>query len=837
MPSTPHAALIVRRKRAASVTEFGVSGVFTKSESSPDPQSTPPVQDLPELDWSDTPKLEYYSLATPSPIATPSKLLSTYKEVQSTPTRIIRETRKSHPLNACNALQFDQDTSTEKRSFKLDTDRQKSTLLFPLCLYPPEIPRTVLNIKNTGTLDFVSGDIGQKSFKFLGLSEASQNLSKPNTQKLAAVTPLPSHPLQRARGHLRKRLRVKDEESNIGQKTQSKAGKAVIAQPVQFSRKEGPALNNPAILRRPPNKTEVTQKGAANKELVKKSILAGVTRRRFTRILPFDTLERLINAPSICVASLVGRPNKRCSLPARSSGYSRNSLLSMLSALKDASNLPACESYLRKLVDSVTCENYHHSIASEQLQRLLDRYQDRRSKEVGNKHDFTSTDIESTSRWLKALTTIPGEQSLLQIFTSCEAYQSTNEIASYSGSDSLSNKPLFDGINVLKTTTCISTLRTLETNESRASPDTIEAAQILYTVETAESVALIQTPDQNQTSGEDQPCEPTRFIETTRVVENTQSIEDVQTLHGDDLTIKRSESLVTKTAEATQTITKAKSAKKHSTAETKTSTAAMKTERSHLRFNRKQVVDIDFMGTLSAKSLTQKAPTLAEEREKVSGVKFVNALHQQFRFYYRGASLQTSVNEHINRLLRKSLSPQDENKKGFIYMYWIAGSFNFVKIGLTSRTTTERLNEWSKLCGHEIQEFTKSVEEPGDQLPHIHRVEALVHAELREARLEEIVCKGCRGGHIEWFAVSPAYAQKVINKWSKWIRTEPYVEGELKSSIIANGINALCTPVELSVRGTASFAALRPETRTEPLMAMEEQLKWTRRLRPRRKRL
>src|ERR1700733_11507487 len=103
MLSTPHATLIVRRKRAASVTEFGVFGVFTKSESSPDPQSTPPVQDLPELDWGDTPKSEYDFLATPLPIATPSKLPSTDKEVHSTPTRIIRETRKSRTLNACNA--------------------------------------------------------------------------------------------------------------------------------------------------------------------------------------------------------------------------------------------------------------------------------------------------------------------------------------------------------------------------------------------------------------------------------------------------------------------------------------------------------------------------------------------------------------------------------------------------------------------------------------------------------------------------------------------------------------------------------------------------------------
>jgi hypothetical protein len=628
---------------------------------------------------------------------------------------------------------------------------------------------------------------------------------------------------------------VKDEVSNIGPKAQSKTGKAVIAQPVQFFRKEGPALNSPAIPRRHPIKKEVTQKNAANKEQEKKFVLAGVTKRRFTRILPLDTLERLIKAPSICVASLVSRPNERCSRPTRSARYSRNWLLGMISALKEASNLPTCETYLWELVDSVTCENYHHSIATEQLKRLLDRYHDRRSRKVGHDYDFTWRDIESTPRWLKALTTIVGEQSLLRISTSSEAYQSTKAIASYPGSDSLSKKPLSDDINVLDTTTCISTLWTHETNESQASPDAI-AAQIFHTVETAKSVVLIQTPEQNQTSGMDQPGEPTRFVETTRVAENTQSIEDVQTLHGDDLTVKRSESLATKTAEATRTITKAKGAKVYSTAKTNTSTTTIKTKRFHLRFNQKQVVDIDFMGTSTAKSMTQKAPTLAEEREKVSGVEFVNALHQQFRFYYRGASLQPSVTEHINRLLRKPLSPRDENKKGFKYMYWIAGSFNFVKIGLTSRTTTVRLNEWREKCGHQIQEFTKGEEEPEVILPQIHRVEALVHAELREARLKEIVCKQCGGGHDEWFAVSPAYAQKVIKKWSDWMQKEPYVAGQLKSSIIADGIDGLCTPVELSVRDTASFAALKPKIRTEPLTAMRGR-KWTDRLRRRKKKL
>jgi hypothetical protein len=62
---------------------------------------------------------------------------------------------------------------------------------------------------------------------------------------------------------------------------------------------------------------------------------------------------------------------------------------------------------------------------------------------------------------------------------------------------------------------------------------------------------------------------------------------------------------------------------------------------------------------------------------------------------------------------------------------------------------------------------------PAVLVPHAHRVEALCHAELDHRRIR-IYCTACLTQHIEWFEVSAMEATAIIQKWSRWMATQPY---------------------------------------------------------------
>ena len=61
--------------------------------------------------------------------------------------------------------------------------------------------------------------------------------------------------------------------------------------------------------------------------------------------------------------------------------------------------------------------------------------------------------------------------------------------------------------------------------------------------------------------------------------------------------------------------------------------------------------------------------------------------------------------------------------------------------------------------------------------------------------------------------VSPDHAQKVINKWSKWMLTNPYEKCKgkwrLGKAISAHKINVLCTPIEIPGKDKVPLPTLR----------------------------
>ena len=113
-----------------------------------------------------------------------------------------------------------------------------------------------------------------------------------------------------------------------------------------------------------------------------------------------------------------------------------------------------------------------------------------------------------------------------------------------------------------------------------------------------------------------------------------------------------------------------------------------------------------------------------------------------------------------------------------------------LKIGRTSNVT-RRLNEWSKQCSNHLTliryyPYTSLSQrqgqngglEPGRKVPHVHRVERLIHLELADMRIRDLgPCPECGKEHREWFEVAAERAalkrvDECIRRWVRWAHTQ-----------------------------------------------------------------
>ena len=128
----------------------------------------------------------------------------------------------------------------------------------------------------------------------------------------------------------------------------------------------------------------------------------------------------------------------------------------------------------------------------------------------------------------------------------------------------------------------------------------------------------------------------------------------------------------------------------------------------------------------------------------------------------------------FSALHNKATSPlgKKDTEDGFIYLFWDMQHFGKVKIGYT-KDLTKRLKQWNRQCNRD------HLYHPNDgfqiEMKHVHRVEELIHTELKEFRRQRR-CEGCGRMHEEWFEVPEAHAVKVASKWRDWILQKPYVQ-------------------------------------------------------------
>lgn len=133
---------------------------------------------------------------------------------------------------------------------------------------------------------------------------------------------------------------------------------------------------------------------------------------------------------------------------------------------------------------------------------------------------------------------------------------------------------------------------------------------------------------------------------------------------------------------------------------------------------------------------------------------------------------------------------------GFIYLFWDKQHFGKLKIGFT-KNIERRLKEWNRRCGRE-HSYLNHDNRSGAQMPHVHRVEKLIHTELKEYR-QKRKFEGCGKNHHEWLHEGEVHAVKVAQKWQEWMMQEPYAvnehgEWELKPGM-EDTLGSVCEPL------------------------------------------
>jgi hypothetical protein len=147
---------------------------------------------------------------------------------------------------------------------------------------------------------------------------------------------------------------------------------------------------------------------------------------------------------------------------------------------------------------------------------------------------------------------------------------------------------------------------------------------------------------------------------------------------------------------------------------------------------------------------------------------------KMLRPYQSMALKKLSISQALREELEKPLTVRGQ-QPGYIYIFWSKGQFGYVKIGRTDNPD-RRLKEWNSKCNRQ-HEYHASCD--GLWVPHVARVERLMHVELKDKRRAMTcdVCVNKKGNpveHNEWFEMRSEEAIPIFQKWRAWIEQQPY---------------------------------------------------------------
>ncbi|KAK0508377.1 hypothetical protein JMJ35_009461 [Cladonia borealis] len=158
-----------------------------------------------------------------------------------------------------------------------------------------------------------------------------------------------------------------------------------------------------------------------------------------------------------------------------------------------------------------------------------------------------------------------------------------------------------------------------------------------------------------------------------------------------------------------------------------------------------------------------------------------------FESYDQGKLPVTKITNNVFNLLLKDLGMSKDPNQGYIYALSMEGYKGYVKIGYTKRSIATRVTDIQRCVPYKLDVFNKN---DYHLVPNYERVEELIHEELRKERRQFpcTVCPlnkiatgtGCPKMHDEWFEISEAKASEVVDKWRKWMWSDPYCQGQLR---------------------------------------------------------
>ncbi|MCJ1413528.1 hypothetical protein MMC19_007634 [Ptychographa xylographoides] len=197
-------------------------------------------------------------------------------------------------------------------------------------------------------------------------------------------------------------------------------------------------------------------------------------------------------------------------------------------------------------------------------------------------------------------------------------------------------------------------------------------------------------------------------------------------------------------------------------------------------------------------------------RSTPASIRNMRKYFHESRFYHNIMSPTVATDNHISNVMKQPLT-ETALKSGYIYVYRIPGERGFFKIGYTTVSVRQRIQQWKTQCGHSAEVVYPTTKEGSVRISNVLRVEQLVHAELKAYRYREEDCEGCGKNHVEWFKVSEELIRAVIAKWTAWIGQNPYgeVDGvwQLKEDIKDN-VHKMSIPTKVS--------AVKSEVEFEP---------------------
>ncbi len=178
------------------------------------------------------------------------------------------------------------------------------------------------------------------------------------------------------------------------------------------------------------------------------------------------------------------------------------------------------------------------------------------------------------------------------------------------------------------------------------------------------------------------------------------------------------------------------------------------------------------------------APEHPSNRSSIIPDAVSNTVPPSFERYHQDTLSVTEVKHKVFKLLEQSLEPSNNQSQGYVYALSMEQCPGYIKIGYTGDSIKTRIQAIEKCVPYKLQVYNKN---DFHLVPNYQRVEKLIHEELRnERRKFACFCRkkatenDCLGMHGEWFAISETEASEVVDRWRKWMSSDPYTERKLR---------------------------------------------------------